>query len=175
MLIPSRLSSRVDTSMLHQRQLKGAEDTSALENATHSSNSLVRALTDADYTNTTAQTSRSHCPLQTRHSRLPEADPGGRRGGDPVRGGGPGASSVSAPAARAGTAPRRGGRRLAEEIGDALDDVHRPRSGASSSGTGSSRSASPPRRGRRRRRGDARRGEPAGFDSNPIQQDAIPR
>ena len=153
----------------HQRQLKGAEDTSALENATHSSNSLVRALTDADYTNTTAQTSRSHCPLQTRHSRLPEADPGGRRAGDPVRGGRPGASSVSAPAARAGAGPRRGGRRLAEEIGDALDDVHRPRSGASSS-----RSASPPRRGRRRR-GDARRGEPAGFDSNPIQPNAIPR
>ena len=161
--------------MLHQRQLKGAEDTSALENATHSSNSLVRALTDADYTNTTARTSRSHCPLQTRHSRLPEADPGGRRAGDPVRGGRPGASSVSAPAARAGAGPRRGGRRLAEEIGDALDDVHRPRSGASSSGTGSSRSASPPRRGRRRRRGDARRGEPAGFDSNPIQPNAIPR
>lgn len=98
---------------------------------------------------------------------LPEADPWGRRGGDPVRGGGPDASSVSASAAPAGARPRRGGRRLAEEIGDALDDVHRPRSGASSSGSGNS--ASPPRR--RRRRDNARRARRIRFESNPAQPD----
>lgn len=114
------------------------------------------------------ETSKSHCPRQTRQAWLPEADPWGRRGGDPVRGGGPDASSVSSAAAPAAAGPRRGGRRLAEEIGDALDDVHRPRSGASSSGSGNS--ASPPRR-RRRRRDSARRARRIRFESNPAQPD----
>lgn len=100
---------------------------------------------------------------------IPEADPGGRRDGEPV-GGGRGAAPAfpsPAPAASTGAAtPRRGGRRLAEEIGDPLHDVHRPRSKAASSS-----SASPPRARGEDDGARARRARGIRFESNTTQPD----
>lgn len=136
-------------------RLKQSTGTMKHELQTGSTHQHIRQCNLTNYTDTTVHTSKLHSPPANEPlmvgaglSSVPEANPGGGRGGDPVRGG-RAAVANPAPASTApagASAPGRGVRRLAEEIGDALDDVHRLRSGASSS------SASPPRGQRRGRR-----------------------